>query len=446
MPQNIETEIRKALDAKAHEVDVPDTLATRTLDLAREQGPQPLAKRLGSWREARRMRARPSGYPRVLYATGAAAVAVLVFVVGTLATRPVDHAVPTQASGATGVEEPSGDERALRRGAVEEADEGTGRTVLDLPALSAPGTDAGVTSSGDAASGQIAGTITNPGGSADQVRANTSEDADAESGDGDFSDQAIDVETGDADASQDASAFVGLTAGTAGDVVGAPTPSGAFLDPKIVRTADIRVAVKDFDPAWEQANDVAAKHGGAVIGSRTQQIADRIAQGTVTMRVPSARLEQVIADLRGLGTLAELNTTGDDIAEQIDGVKDKVADARTEERTLIDQQTRAPTAAARSEATTRLEAVRKDIDALKTKQRKYEDQVEFSAVTATIVEDTSLAEDDSVLGRALDTGVGAALTILAGTLVLVGGLLPLALLALAVWFVVRTIRRRRPAA
>jgi hypothetical protein len=40
--------------------------------------------------------------------------------------------------------------------------------------------------SGDAVAGQVAGVVTSAGGSADLVLANTSEDADAESGDGDF--------------------------------------------------------------------------------------------------------------------------------------------------------------------------------------------------------------------------------------------------------------------
>jgi hypothetical protein len=434
MPENIETEIRKALDAKAHEVDVPDALASRTLEFAREQTPASLRERIRAWRDARGSRARVTGYPRMLYAAGAAATAVLLFVVGAMVTRPMTREVQTTAADTTDVEQgPS-----LRRSAVEEANEGGSDAVMDLPALSAPG---GAASSGDAAAGQVEGVTSSGDGSVDQVRANTSEDADAESGYGNLSNQAIDVERGDASASEDGSSFVGLTADDPNAVSGA----AEFLDPKLVKTADIRVAVKDFDPAWDRANDVAARFGGAVIGSRTQQIADRIAQGTVTMRVPSVKLDQVLAELRGLGTLAELNTSGDDIAEQIDNVKDKVTDVRAEEAELLEMQRRARSVAEQLEVKGRLEAVRKDIESLRSKQRKYEDQVEFSAVSATIVEDQSLADDNTLLGRALDTGVGAALTVLAGTLVLIGGLLPLALLALAAWFVVRTVRRRRPA-
>ena len=432
MPDSIETQIRKALDAKAHEVDVPEALALRTLEVAREQRPQPLFGRLKDWRVTRRVNARPSGYPPMLYAAGAAACAVLLFVVGTVVMRE-PGAQPTIAAAPEVRRSADGDVNAVSQESPPPEEQ-----LMDTPPLRGP---SGVTSSGDAVAGQVAGTVTAPS-APDQARANTSTDSDAESGDSDFSDQAIDVETGDASGTQEGSSFVGLTGGE-GTTMSAPVPGGPFLDPQLVKSANIRVAVKDFDPAWDQANDVASKFGGAVIGSRTQLIADRIAEGTVTMRVPSVKLDQVIADLRGLGTLAELTTSGDDIAEQIDSVKHKVADARNEERELIDRQARAATSGARLEATERLESVRKAIDALKAKQRKYEDQVEFSAVSATIFEDASMADDGPILGRALEKGVTAALTILAGTLVVLGGLIPLAILGLVVWFVLRASRRRR---
>jgi hypothetical protein len=64
---------------------------------------------------------------------------------------------------------------------------------------------------GDGVGGQVIGVVTSAGGSADVVAANTSED--------------VDIETGDADASNDAAAFVGLnatgTAGLAADIVNA---------------------------------------------------------------------------------------------------------------------------------------------------------------------------------------------------------------------------------
>jgi hypothetical protein len=64
---------------------------------------------------------------------------------------------------------------------------------------------------GDGVGGQVIGVVTSAGGSADVVAANTSED--------------VDIETGDADANNDAAAFVGLnatgTAGLAADILNA---------------------------------------------------------------------------------------------------------------------------------------------------------------------------------------------------------------------------------
>src|SRR5688572_25157371 len=58
-------------------------------------------------------------------------------------------------------------------------------------------TQSAVASSGDAVGGQVIGAVTSAGGSADIVAANDSED--------------VDVESGTADATNDVSAFVGLT-------------------------------------------------------------------------------------------------------------------------------------------------------------------------------------------------------------------------------------------
>lgn len=59
-----------------------------------------------------------------------------------------------------------------------------------------------------------------------------------------------------------------------------------------------------------------------------------------------------------------------------------------------------------------------------------------------LAEEEAKSCDD--LARAVDAGIGAALTILAGTLVIIAALLPIAVLAIAIWFGVRALRRRRP--
>jgi hypothetical protein len=94
--------------------------------------------------------------------------------------------------------------------------------------------------SGDGVGGQVIGVVTSAGGSADVVAANTSEDAD--------------VETGDADANNDAAAFVGLnatgTAGLAADIVNASATN-----------------VQEGDNELEASQDADAASGDGVAGS-----------------------------------------------------------------------------------------------------------------------------------------------------------------------------------
>ena len=88
MADNLETDIRKALDAKAHEVDVPSDLATRTIAKAIEGRKRAgMRERFRAFRDAWRLRVPVTGYPRWLYAGLAGATAVLLFFVGSAVTN-----------------------------------------------------------------------------------------------------------------------------------------------------------------------------------------------------------------------------------------------------------------------------------------------------------------------------------------------------------------------
>jgi hypothetical protein len=373
MAENIETEIRKALDAKAHAVEVPEDLATRTLEMARQQEAPSWRGRLRAWRDSRRMHARVSGYPRAWYVAGAAATAALLFVLGSLVTMPRTHM--TERAGAP----------------------------VELKARS---------SNGETVQGGATGVVSEE-------------------------DKAV--------ASQAQSA---LTTEIAPEPpVPAPVPGGGNLPPKIVRTADIQVEVKHFDPAWATANSVAARYGGYVTNSNTEQVREHLGRGTVTMRVPAEKLDAALADLRRLGTLAQMTTNANDISAPIADVKARLKALQTEELTLLDLLRRASSLSQTLEIRDRLNATRQEIESLKAQRDVYENEVDYSTINATIFERGISPNDGdeggSILAQAWRTALRIGLTIVAGTLVVLGGLVPLAALAIGVWLGVRAVRRRR---
>ncbi len=387
MTDNMETEIRRALDARAHEIEVPEDLAVRTVENARAREATTMRDRARAWRDGRRSRARMTAYPRVLYAGGAAATAVLLFVIGALVTRP-----PTGV--ATDVAGPP---------AVMEAQDG----VI-----------------GSVSAGQTAATVQ------DNSLTNRSQDANAEQ------------------AGDDSGA--GTTAIEPAPPVPAPpvpAPGSGKLPPKIVRTANIEVEVESFEPAWSRANTIATRYGGFVTNSSTEQVEDRLGRGSLVMRVAAAKLDAALADLRKLGTLANMSTSGDDISAPIADVKARLRTLQTQELQLLDLMTQAKTLSETLEVRSQLDSVRQEIESYKAQRDAYEDQVAYSTINATIFEegiDRNGGGGDGVLRDAMETALRIGLTIVAGTVVVLGGLIPLVALALAIWFVVRALRKRAP--
>jgi hypothetical protein len=394
MTNEFESEIRQALDAKAYEVEVPSSLAAQTLERAAAVDvKQPLWERMKVRRDARRMRAPVTGYPRWLIGMGAIAGAASLVAVGTFVTMPTDGG-PERAQSAP---QPYSEKVEFR---VDE----DGRRVMDLPA------DKGTRSA---------------------VRGRSR------------------AESGDASGTNSASQFVGLTAGSdtlvAGDILEGDATNvnsaragagGSAPDPQLVRSAQIRVAVGNFEDAWNDAHDLADDHGGKVINLRTSQGEEGVAEGTLRIRVPSDELDPLITDLRRLGTLASLETTGDDIADQIDATKKKLAAQKKAQQEAEERGTEAELA--------RAEALAKDVKRLENKRNGLEEKVEFSFVSATLYQDEEAASRGAtMIGTAARTSGRLALTVLAGTLVVAGVLAPLAILALVAWIVVRSLRRRR---
>jgi hypothetical protein len=228
-----------------------------------------------------------------------------------------------------------------------------------------------------------------------------------------------------------------------------PNAGTGQFPPKIVKNADVQVQVRRgaFDQAWKRALDVAARYGGFVTNSSTQQTGDRINSGNFTMRIPATKIDAAIKDLRNFGTLKSLTTSGNDISGQIVDVSARIRADEAEQAQLLGLLRQARQVSDVLAIRNQLQNVQQDLESLRGQKKAYENQVDYATINATIFEPNAAPEpvpvgNESILLRAWRVALGAGLTIIAGTLVVLGGLIPLALLVLAVWLVVAGVRRR----
>lgn len=370
---DMEREIKRALEVRSLDVDVPADLSARTLEAVRGAGGPSLRDRIRGWRDARRIHKRLVGLPRSVYVGAAAAMAVAMFALGSFVTRGPTHTNGTEALRET---EAGGDD-------------------------SAPGQVVGVVSGGRSS------------------RAGPVADVDqAESG----------------------------TGGTTSISPPIASRVGTF-PPKIVRTANIEIETKrgGFQRAWDKALGIATHYRGFVTNSSTEQLEGKLGRGTITMRVPAEKLDAALKDLRSLGTLKNMNSTGEDVSAQIVDIDARLRALRAEEAALLDLLGRASGVSQVLEVRTQLSAIRQEIESLDAQKKSLDDQVDYSTITATIFEPDAEPEDPDggIILDAWRTGVGAGLKVVGGTIVVLAVLVPLTLLVLLGWSLVRLALRRR---
>ncbi len=219
-----------------------------------------------------------------------------------------------------------------------------------------------------------------------------------------------------------------------------PVRPGQF-PPKIVRTANLEIEVDSFDRAWSRATALATRHGGFVTNSQTG-----LDRGTVTMRIPASKLDAALEDLGRIGKVVQSTTSAEDVSAAIVDIDARLRVLEAEELQLIELLRQATGVGQTLEVRDRLNSVRQEIESHKGQKEYFAEQVEYSTVNATLYESGAVDPndpDDGILLEAWRTALRAGLTIVAGLLVVLGGLIPLTALALAIWFGVRTLRRRR---
>lgn len=416
-------EIRRALEAEADRVEVPEDLADRTLAVAREEEPS-LLERARARRDARRAEGGGrTGPPKWAYGAAAAVLFMGFIVLGQLVT------------GEGGLEE-------LARPPVETTDPDAAQEGEDEAEVGQEG-DA---NSGESVAGSQSAGVVSEGGSTSVTGSDTSEGTEAESGDATV-DNSANVQNGPRTSGSGSS-----SADPPEDDAPALAQGSGSLSPELIREAEIDVRVEEgrFQEARRQAEDVAEAHGGIVTSfSTTEEPGDEIARGTLLLRIPAERLQDAIGAYRDLGDLARLETSGTDVSGRLTDLDAQIRNAQAEEERLLELLDEADDVDDTRDIRRRIDDVREEIEELQADKQNLENEVDFSTVRLTVFEPGQEEDDDNPapdgrLETAFGRGADVAATVLSGMLVAVLALAPVAAIGALVWGAVR-LRRRRSA-
>ena len=213
----------------------------------------------------------------------------------------------------------------------------------------------------------------------------------------------------------------------------------------LIRTADLRLNVDDYRAARVEVSRIARQTGAFVSGESERRLPYEVSN-TITLRVPSARFDTLMAALVALDGDVEARTVGvEDVTEQSADLESRLRARRAVEARYVEILGRAGSVEDVLAVEARLAETRESIEVLEGQLRGLRDRVALSTVNLTLTEASATGITAgpgffSRLGAAFGTGWEVLLGLVVG-LVAVWPLLIVAGIGVALWLRWRARRR-----
>jgi hypothetical protein len=214
---------------------------------------------------------------------------------------------------------------------------------------------------------------------------------------------------------------------------------------KLIRSAQLRIEVKDVQQAVRSADSLVRQRGALVADSRLSQDAQDRRQAQLVIRVPSDRFAETIVALRQLG----------DVREEVLNTQDVTKDyADLETRLAVKEQTVARLRSLLDNRTAKLSDVLEverelsravtELEQMKGEQRFYDQQIALSSLTLTLVDRAAsrAVQFTGPIAAAFHRSLEVLGNSLAGLIYLITFLLPWVVLAIVLWWIVMRWRAR----
>lgn len=214
----------------------------------------------------------------------------------------------------------------------------------------------------------------------------------------------------------------------------------------IIRTGTATIKVDSLEPAVARLRTLALSVGGYVGNTSMQTGKDQLRSATVEIKVPSQRWGQLLVGLKPIGTLEAQDESAEDVGEEYVDVEARVANARRLEARLIDLLVNRTGKLSDALSVEReLARVREEIERYEGRMRYLKTRSAISTMTVTVHEPYPVLGNqpgDNPIAQAFRDAWRGFIGFIAGVIVSLGVLVPLAVIAWVVWIVYRRWGRR----
>jgi Domain of unknown function (DUF4349) len=220
-------------------------------------------------------------------------------------------------------------------------------------------------------------------------------------------------------------------------------PTDEPLLSRVIREGRLSLVIPSdsFEDRFAQAVELASANGGFVETSTTRERA-----GTLLIRVPAANFDETLAGLRALGDVTVQRITGQDVTAEYVDLRARLRIERSRREVLLRLMDQAVSIEQTIRVQNALDETQLRIEQLQGSLQLLDDRVALATVEVSLREEGVEAVEDvetASLPNAFERSIAGFVGVIAAIMVGIGYLIPLAIVGLAVWFVVSRIRRRR---
>ncbi|HEX9060046.1 MAG TPA: DUF4349 domain-containing protein [Clostridia bacterium] len=223
---------------------------------------------------------------------------------------------------------------------------------------------------------------------------------------------------------------------------------------KVIRNANLSIEVPDFDKAYSRIKTIIKVFGYVQESNIKKDKAEvngaekLITSGTIVIRVNKDKFDDVMTDIKGVGTLLEESSKGDDVTDKFFDTESRLRLLKYEESRLEDYLKKISDPDVIFKTESRLTDIRHEIESLTGTLQKWSDLVELSTITISIYEKGQVPKvDNSYFSRLSGTFLGS----LAGVgrffaeliLVLAGALPALVIIGILAFVGFKAVKRHK---
>ena len=161
------------------------------------------------------------------------------------------------------------------------------------------------------------------------------------------------------------------------------------VGPQIVKTASLGLGIAhgSFDDKVGEAHAVADSFGGFVVQSfASQGSGNRIAEGSLVLRIPAESYEAALSRLRGLGKVESLEESGQDVSKEFVDLNARIRQLRAVEAQLLQLLQQANDVPAALAVQSQLSQVQLDLEQARGRLQYLDNRVAFATISMSMHE------------------------------------------------------------